>query len=346
VWIVISSSGSGRTIAWSAVGDYTDFSTTDAGSTTIADETLTSSIQQFVVANNFLYFFGIDSINVIADVQINASGETIFSNTNLVANLGSDLPLSIIPYYRSIWYMNSAGIFALYGATPRKASDPLDDIMQLVDFTQPVTGGTVTLFNQLCIAFCFTYQDPLAGDRQLMAIYFNKKWFLASQNIEIDGVVTLHSGADSMFGTVDSDVYQLFADTSADINQTIESRFWDFKDFISVKQAIRFGCEMNLPVGTGTLTVTVDTERYSQAPDGTFGGSFEFTWFNSVGDPFTWTNSLGADFTWLTAGYVWLEGGAQVQGHYLGFTVTATDPQLEYQGFQLQFRKLPAGWGI
>ncbi len=39
---------------------------------------------------------------------------------------GTDLPQSIISYYRSIWYMNESGIYALYGATPRKASDALD----------------------------------------------------------------------------------------------------------------------------------------------------------------------------------------------------------------------------
>ena len=328
------------------MGSYTNFASTDAGSTTITDETLTSAIKQFVVANNFLYFFGVDSVNVIADVQLNSTGETIFSNTNLVANLGTTFPMTVVPYYRSIWYMNESGIYALYGATPRKASDELDGIFDLIDFTQPVTAGTVTLYNELCLAFCFTYMDPDLGDRQLMAIYLNKKWFLASQNIEIDGVATSSTGADTLFGTLDSDVYELFADDTADIDQTIISRFWDFEDFVSQKQSLRVGVELNLPSGEGTIDVTVDTERFSVPPSSNFSGSFEFEWFNSVGAAFSWQNSLGAAFTWLVAGYIFLQGEANVQGRYLGFTITSSEPQLNYEGMALQYRKLPAGWGV
>lgn len=342
VWIVLAT-GDGRVIAYSAAGSYVDFGS-DGGSTTITDETLTSSIQQFLVANNFLYFFGVDSINVIADVQV-AAGVTTFSNTNLVANLGSSFPATLVPYYRSVWYMNKSGIFALYGATPRKASDDLDGIFPLIDFTKPVSGGSVTLYNQLCVVFCFTYMDPTAGARQLMALYFNNKWFLASQNIEMDRIVTSHGGLDTLFGTLNSDVYELFADATTSIDQTIVSRFWDYDDFISIKQSIHFGVEMSLPAGTGTLAVTVDTERFKQAPQAGFGGSFAFTWFNSSGTLFTWTNSLGASFTWLTSGYIFFQGGAEVQGRYLGFTITATDPQLVYEGMHMNYRKLPAAWG-
>lgn len=343
VWIVIATDN-GRTIAFSDVDAYNDFSG-DGGSTTITDETLTSSIQQLLVANNFLYFFGVDSINVIADVQV-VGGETQFSNTNLVANSGSNFAQSVIPYFRSVWYMDNSGIYALYGATPRKASDALDGIFELIDFTEPVTAGTVTLYNKLCLAYNVTYMDPDEGDRQIMLIYFSKKWFVASQSTEVDGIFTSHGGADVLFGTLGSDIYQVFEDTEADIDQEIKSRLWDFDDFISIKQNMQFGCEMNLPGGEGSIDVTVDTERFEQSPSVALGGSFAFTWYNSNGDLFSWENSLGAAFTWLVSGYIWFQGNVEVQGHYLGFTINCSDPQVNYQGMQLQYRKLPAGWGV
>lgn len=342
VWVVTGTSPS-RTIAYSNVATYTDFGA-PGGSTTITDETLTSSIEQLLVANNFLYFFGIDSINVIADVQV-VAGATTFSNTNLVANSGSDLPATAIPYYRSIWYMNNAGIFALYGATPRKASDDLDGVFQNIDFTKPITGGTVVIYNQFCVCFCFTYNDPLLGARQLMAIYFNKKWFVASQSTDVTGIATVHGSADMMYGTEGANVYQLFQDTSSDITQTIISRLWDFDDYISIKESIRLGVEMTLPQGTGSISATMDTERYQQAPSVPLGGSFAFTWTNSLGATFTWTNSLSATFTWLVSGYIWFQGDVEVQGHYLGFSLSSSVAQNIYQGMQIQHRKLPAGWG-
>lgn len=338
VWI-----SSNRTIYYSDANSYVSF-VAGGGSTTITDETLTSSIQQFLVANNFLYFFGVDSVNVIADVQV-VAGVTQFSNTNIVPNLGTNLPQSVVIFYRSVWFMNTSGIYALYGATPRKASDALDGIFDNIDFTKPVTSGTVTLFNELCIVYSFTYNDPTLGARVLIALYFNKKWFVASQSTDVTGIATQHGGNDVLWGTKVSDVYKLFNDSSSDITQTIQTRLWDFDDFISIKETLNVGVEMTTPNVTGGITVTVDTERYQEPTDVTLAGSFDFTWYNSAGTVFTWTNSLAQPFTWLVAGYVWLQSNVQVQGHYLGISVSSTTPGNIYEGLQLQYRRLPAGWG-
>ncbi len=342
VWIV-QLAGSGRTIAYSKPNDYTDF-TGSGGTTTITDETLTSSIQQFLVANNFLYFFGIDSINVIADVQV-VAGATQFSNTNIVANSGSNLPQSIVSFYRSVWYMNTSGIYALYGATPRKASDALDGIVALINFANPITAGTVTLFNELCIAFCFTYNDP-AGARQLLAIYYNKKWFLASQSTDVTGIAAQHGGNDLLWGTAGASVYQLFQDSASAISQKIQTRLWDMDDFISIKESLNVGVEIITPDQVGGVTLTVDSERFTVNTDVPLTGTFSFTWYNSTGALFTWTNSIGGAFTWLTSGYVWLQSNVQIQGHYLGLTCTSTVSGNVFEGFQLQFRRQPAGWGM
>lgn len=344
VWI-----SNGRTINYSGPGSYTDFQGASAGGNTIiSDETLTSDITQLLSANNFLYIFGIGSINVIADVQVVGAARQ-FSNTNISASSGTDLAQSIFPYYRAIWYMNQDGIFGLYGATPRKASDDLDGIFQRIDFSQPVTGGTVSIYNILCAAFLFSYNDPDEGLRPLMAVYFNKKWYVASQGDDITIMGSVHgtgmSGVDSLFLTDGTAITRAFEDDEEEIDSRMETAFWDMGDFISVKQAEKLGVEANLVPGVGSIDPTVDTEYGATDPEGTFSTQFAFTWVNNVGDTFTWTNSLAQVFTWLASGYVWFSGGVETFGHYLGVTIDSTTPQTQYSGIQLQYRALPTGWG-
>lgn len=341
VWI-----SNGRTINFSKPASYTDFAA-PGGNTIISDSTLTSDIQQLLSANNFLYFFGVDSINVIADVSVNAAGTaTLFSNTNISANSGTNLPQAIVPYYRAIWYMNPYGIFGLYGATPRKASDELDGIFPLIDFTRPVTSGTVVVYNILCAAFMFTYNDPLLGTaRKLIALYFNKKWFVASQGDSLVGLMTNNeAGIDNFHGDDGTNIYDLFSSTTTAITSKVQTALWDFAEMVRVKQALKLGVETNTPAAVAILSPTVDTELNSQAPNNSFTSSYTFSWTNNAAAPFTWTNSLGATFTWVSAGYVWLIGGVDQQGHYLGITITSQTPQLQYIGLQLQYRMLPGGW--
>jgi len=148
VWIA-----QGRTVFYSAAGSYNDFVTVSAGNLNLQDDTLHSKITALISANNFLYVFGDDSINVFSDVRVGTTGLTTFTNTNVSASVGSRRIEAIFPYFRSLLFMNDYGVYALVGATTTKLSDPLDGIFPLIDFTQPVSGGQVLLNNILCAAF-------------------------------------------------------------------------------------------------------------------------------------------------------------------------------------------------
>jgi hypothetical protein len=342
-WIVNGTAN--RTITFTDAFNYASVAGS-GGSTTITDEVLTGQIYQLVPANNFLYLFGGDSINVISDVQVPSGGGTaIFSNTNISANSGTDLNQAIVVYYRAVWYMNRYGIFALYGSTPRKASDDLDGIFPLLDFTKPVTGGTVVIFNILCVAFMATYNDPVAGARKIIMVYFNKKWFVTSQSGSLTTMATSHSAADALYAVDTSSIYKVFGNTTASISQKIQTALWDFGDFIPNKQSLRIGVEGTLPATAGSVTATCDTEVGSVSPSVPFAQAFSMTWYNSGGSVFSWLNSLGAGFTWLIGGYVWFQGDVETTGHYLGITVTSNTAVNVYNGLQLQYRRLPAGWG-
>lgn len=339
VWI-----SQNRTINWSEAGSYTDFTGT-GGNTIIADPTLLSDIQQLVSANSYLYFLGIDSINVIADAQV-VSGALQFSNTNISSNSGSDLPQTIFTYYRSLLYMNRSGVYALYGSTTKKISDELDGIFPLIDFTKEVTGGTVMIYNILCAAFMFTYNDPIAGTREIAAVYFNKKWFLISQGNSLMGMATANlNGLDTLFADDGSNVCRLFQDSASNINSSLIGALWDFGDMVHEKEALKLGVEINVPNLAGTISPTIDSESYSAVPSVSFTGGFAMQWFNSTGAVFSWLNSLAQPFVWLITGYQWFQGDVENTGHYLGFTVNSNTPQIQYVGLQLQYRSMPGGWG-
>ena len=102
VWV-----SQGRTVYYSASNTYEDFLSVSAGSLLITDETLRGNIIAMLSANNFLYVFGDDSINVFSNLQVQTSGSTIFTNTNVSASVGTKRNLTIFPYFRSVLFMRS-----------------------------------------------------------------------------------------------------------------------------------------------------------------------------------------------------------------------------------------------
>lgn len=152
VWIA-----SGRNVFFTAPASVSDFTSLSAGSITLADSTLHGNITQIISANNFLYIFGEESINVFSDVRVTANGTTLFTNTNISASVGTKRSYAIYPYFRSLLFMNDYGVYALVGSTTTKISDPLDGMIADIDFDEPITSGQVLVNNILCAAFNFKY---------------------------------------------------------------------------------------------------------------------------------------------------------------------------------------------
>jgi hypothetical protein len=91
-----------------------DFINVSSGFLTLTDSTLRTDISTIIAANNFLYVFGEDSINVFSDVRVNSvTGETLFTNTNVSASIGSGFKYAIFPYFRSMLFLNRYGVYAL-----------------------------------------------------------------------------------------------------------------------------------------------------------------------------------------------------------------------------------------
>jgi hypothetical protein len=324
VWIAQN-----RTIYYTAADSYNDFTSVSAGNITITDATLHGDIIQIVSANNFLYIFGTDSINVFSDVRVSTTGITLFTNTNISASIGSNFKYAIFAYFRSIFFMNRYGIYALVGATTSKISDALDGVFPGIDFTAGIYGGQVVINNILCAAFQFVY----AG-RKLQAVFFDRKWFMTYQGEIIVIAPAPVSGQLNMYGTDGTSLVKLYSSSTQAIATQIKTALWALNDPIRDKQALKFGVEATVPdTEAGILTITVDNENRSSA-----GISLTNTvnWQNNSGDIIPWLNNSGTAIGWASVGYQLYKYDAQQYGKYLGLTVTSNTPNFVINGFQLE----------
>lgn len=324
-----------RTVNYTDALSYNSFAGS-GGSFVLNDPTLHAGVTAVAVANNFLYIFGANSINVISDVRV-VGGVALFSNVNIQSSVATGFPLAVFPYYRAVFFPSNYGFYSLYGSTPQKVSDQLDGVFQLIDTTMPISGGAVLISSILCAAFMFTYNDPALGARPLVAIFFNDKWFVSTQGASLKSIVAATvNGVPLLFGTDGTSLFQLFSSTTAAISTKIQTKLFDFGDSIVDKQSLKFGIETVNPSSTVSFSVTIDNE-FGTVPL-TLSGSNTVTWVNNTGATVTWVNNAAATVTWISAGFTRQMQDASIHGgKYLGATLTSTTPGYQLAQMAWQF---------
>jgi hypothetical protein len=192
-----------------------------------------------------------------------------------------------------------------------------------IDFTSPVYAGQVLINNILCAAFNFRYYDAVFTDsyRYIQAIFFEKRWFLTSQNNDLKYITTVpFNGKISLYGSINNTLYKLYNDTTADITSRVQTALLPLTDPIRTKQALKFGIEATLSQGA-SLDVTIDSENGS-SPVYTLQNFI--TWTNVSSTVITWTNSSSTVISWLGGtGYQLYKSDAMQWGKYLGLTQTS-----------------------
>jgi hypothetical protein len=329
-----------RTVYYTAVDKYNDFINVSSGFITLTDSTLRTNIATIIAANNFLYIFGEDSINVFSDVRVNSvTGETLFTNTNVSASIGSGFKYAIFPYFRSMLFLNRYGVYALVGATTTKISDSIDDIFTDIDFSEPITAGQVLINNILCAAWTFTYNDA-GTPRKVQLVFFDRKWFITSQgdNITFTASATL-DGNILMYGTTGTDFVKFYANSTTGIDWELETALWPMGDPIRDKQALKVGIEATLGTGFASLQAYIDSEN-QQSPAIDFANTV--FWVNNLGTVIPWVNNSSEQIGWtgqggsVTSGYFLYKSDAKMYGKYLGLTVTGNTTPFTINGFQLE----------
>jgi len=328
VWIA-----SGRNVYYSAAGSYSDFTSVSAGTVSLTDATLRSNIVNLLSANNFLYIFGEDSINVFSDVRVTTAGTTLFTNTNVSASVGTQLPYAIFPFFRSVLFMNNYGVYALVGSTTTKLSDAIDGIVEFIDYNYPVTGGQVLLQNALCAVFNFRYTGDSSG-RYIQAVFFEKKWFVTSQGAVKHVSATPKDGQALIYGSTGTDLYKLYSNASTTIATTASTALHPMGDPIRDKQALKIAIEATSSANnTFSCTVTVDSENRSSP---VYTLTSLIPWISTSGATIPWTSSSGATIGWSSTGYNLFKTDAQQYGKYLGMTVQSTSPGYTINGFEYE----------
>lgn len=329
VWVM-----QGRALTISAADSYNDFISVSATNFVFTDSTLHGNINALLSANNFLYAFGDSSVDVFSDVQVTSTGQTVFTETNVSASIGSKFVNAIFAYFRSVLFMNQYGVYALVGSTTTKISDPLDGIFPRIDFTMPVSGGQVLINNIICAAFNFYYKDPARGTIPLQAIFFEKKWFLTNQGIinQLTSVPT--GGSVKLYGTSGNNLVTLYQDNASPIFSNVQTALAHMGDPIRTKQAIQFAVEATAVNGTST-NVTVDSEigQGQNYPLSNF-----VAWSNNGGSIISWANNSNVVLQWINQqNYALYTSDAQQYGKYLGFTATSNSPAYIINTFELEF---------
>lgn len=338
VWIA-----NDRTLYYTAAGTNNDFITTSSGNIVFNDSTLIGNITQLISANNFLYVFGTDSINVISDVRINSStGATLLTNTNISASVGTDLSYAMMPYFRSIVFMNRYGVYALVGSTTSKLSDALDGVFPYIDFTKNVSAGQVLVYNILCAAFNFfvksTFPYGSGGNRWVQAVYFDKKWFFTSQN-SVTFITSIPvSGSSVLYTTTGTDLQQAYQDSASNISSYIQPALFGMGNIIRDKTALKFGVEAILSSATvKTMSVTIDSEN-ATSPSVSLSNYQIVTWVNNSFATVTWVNNFSQTVNWGNAstGYYLYRYDAEMWGKYISLTITSTSPNFTVSGIQFE----------
>lgn len=337
VWI-----GNIRTVKFTDVASYNSFGGA-GGSFTISDETLHNNITALFPANNFMYIFGDDSIDVLGNVAV-SGGATTFTRTNITASIGTNLPNSIFAYYRSIVFANTSGFYSLSGATPLKISDDLDKMVSQIDFTKAVSGAQFLVNNILCAGFLFTFNDtftPAATSRVIMAVFFNNRWFMAAQGTGLKYMTSLPvSGTTTLFGLDAANLYQLFSSASGALASRIVTKLWDGGEPLLDKQILKVGLGVVYGgSGTQTLTVTSDNEMQS-ANVSAIGNLPAITWLNATQGVIQWQNALSQNLTFTISGYLFVPASAATGGgKYMGATITSPSNGLTFSLIALQYKK-------
>jgi len=270
-------------------------------------------------------------------VRVVTSGVTIFTNTNVSASVGTKRPYAIFPYFRSVLFMNDYGVYALVGSTTSKLSDSLDGMIPNIDFNSPIYAGQVLLNNILCAAFNFRYYDAVFSQsyRYIQAVFFEKKWFITSQNDNLSYITTVPvSGKISLFGSDGTTLYRLYNDNTNNISSIVQTALLPMEDNIRTKQALKIGIEGTNTNSAANLNVTVDSEA----------GTSPITlltslvgWQNNASQLISWSNASGTIIGWTTTGYSLFKSDAKQYGKYLGMTIqSSSTPGFVYNGFEFE----------
>ena len=285
VWI-----GNLNTLNYTDVNSYNSFGGA-GGQSTLPDSYLGGQgITCLYSANNYLYIFANAAVDILSNVQVNATtGITTFSRVNVLQGLGVSYycTMSVIGYARGIAFMDTSGYYMLTGASPERISDRWQAVVRTIAQTSLVSAATFNLNNELCLGVLVTMTDTFSQvgpqQRVLVFIYQRRRWWVYSPSyfnaqsptsygpvvgIPNNGLTNLLNPPPAMFlwGMQNSpNVCMLLQAFIAGATPwVIRTKLWDGASAFREKQPINVALGVvyqSLAIGLPTFSFTVDTEH-------------------------------------------------------------------------------------
>lgn len=341
VWTAV-----GTKMSYTGPNNVSNFSTVDGGGSAPASESfLRRQITVLKQANGFLYRFADSSINVISNVQTSDTGVTTFNNSNVDPQVGTAWRDSIAAFGRALVFANSSGVYALFGGSAEKVSQPLDGLFAKASFTTKVAGltptaATATIYGIRVYAFLFTTTDPYTKTlRNIVCLWDGQKWFASTQvktptilsSQEIDSELTA-------WGTDGTHVYPLYQTATGSLSKVFQTKLSPGRGFFLTKQVNRGYIMVEENAGQpSTVTVTVDTEGPSGQPT-TINVNSTLTFIGAGGVPIQFIGSGGANLNFtVTNLFIW-GYGESTYGKLIGTTLTTSAVDLTMISLTLLLR--------
>jgi len=335
----------GRVLTFSAPGSFIDFTVPNGGGfATITDEAFEGDIVALVSALEQLWIVGHGAIDALSNVT--AAGNppnvvTSFSITNILTNVGTNAPHSVLGYFRALALLAPFGIYALSGVTPQKLSDKIDGLFPDLILDDSNSACVAVVENLLCVFFraVYTGTQAFSGPAPLPMLigFVQGKLFMAVQGLALSWITNVIVGGITQgWGTDGATVYQLFgADAETPNTYKVQTKLFDFGAPTTEKAAMKLGYEFQAPRIINP-TVTIDSEASSlRVPLKTSNQITRIV--NNVGVRMRLLNNNGDPLTILTQGIILAKEQATLFGHYLGSTITGTDPPYRIQAIEMEY---------
>lgn len=310
VWVA-----SGLTVFFSAPNSVTDWTVADGGgSFIVSDSYLEGTVKAFVPSQDYMYIVGLGGVLIVSNIQLLSNNTTYFQVTNASQVSGVISVNGATPYAASMLLANAHGVQAFYGVTYKELSGDMDIFFSNVDFTKTISVAVGTIYNQLCfLTLCYYTPDK----KWYIVGLSNGKWFTVDMGtLSLLSWVTINA-APAAFATDGTNIYELFVNNTSNLSIKMETAFTDGGDPTSIKEAQKFGVEVNIANSASAIS----------------GTSMSFTADSENG------SNPSQSFN-LSPGYNWLRQSMSQYGQYIGITLTGTvQSGTVIEGYMAQFKR-------
>ena len=339
-----------QTYIFSAPGSYTDFTVLNGGiSVVITSEALRKSVTKMQLCGDYLYFIGDGAVFVAYNMQ--ASGAHQLSEVERTH--GTQFYGAVENVEGTLVIATSDNLYSIQGSAPTVLMPAMSTFwaQQLDLLSQQLVVTVATIRGAQVSLVLAKYVDPASGPRSIFLALCHGNALILSQATNIVYTCTVEmvepDDGRSMFVTYATDgtnIYPCFRDDPDTVNYSgtpgvtfkAVTKLYDMNQPAFFKQFVKGGAVGYCTSPFGTLTLQMDTEAKSSSTSLFSLPGLTFT--NSSGAVITFTNTTLQAINFVVSGIVMMRYTADLQGRYVGFTLSGTTPGFSLAALAVEFQ--------